>query len=407
MRGGASYGQGVHGRVIDVSSSDASDRDTLQYFLSHAVSQEWVLYIALDNGYRVFRESALSPMCRRVMRVISGMTGGAGRGTRMVAKMFVNDTPSVSKHISPKDAFLAELVTNIRILSAFGTRKAQRLTTIQGVAVGSDALFGISVGEVYFTLQRLCESKLEDMSFFSSRDAVNAFIVDLLNGFAHVHAANIFHGDVKLDNIMFCGGSYKLIDWGYSASFAETRELCATTRTPRNCASPMAWFAWGVPSDSPDGDISHALHLVMNTKIVRRSVFLLPGFRRLVDGAYASYTAQLAALHTTHGLTSAVRVAVIRDLIPSFDLYNFGLVVASIALSSSIGVSDTPLREALLGLSTRLMYYSHPEYVGKDAITAVAWWQQHTAHITVAHHGAHHGAHHRRVTASISAHRRF
>ena len=385
MRGGASYGEGVHGRVIDVASSDPSDHDTLQYFLSQAtglrhrpqaMSQEWVLYIALDRGYRVVRASALSPVCRHVMRVISGL--GAGRGARMVAKMFVNDTSSVSKSISPKEAFLAELVTNMRILSAFGARKAQRLTTIQSVDVGSDALFGISVGDIYFTLQVLCESKLEDMTLFSTRDAVHAFVVDILDGFAHVHAAEIFHGDVKLDNMMFCGGSYKIIDWGYSASFAETRELSVATRTPRNCASPMAWFAWGVPSDSPDGDISHALHLVMNTKIVRRSVFLLPGFRRLVDGAYASYTARLAALHNTHhGLTSAVRVAVIRDLVPSFDLYNFGLVVASIALSSSIGVSDAPFRRALLGLSTRLMYYSHPEFVGNDATAAVAWWRQH------------------------------
>jgi len=387
MRGGALYGMGIHGRVIDIASSDPSDHDTLHSFLSDAEQHEWALYVGTDSGYREVRASAQSPLSRSVMRAcrLNGSGSGSGSGAKMVAKMFVNSSRSLD--ISPKEAFLAELTTNMRVLSAYSAdktgvqrRQNQALTTIRGLAVGaplSGALFGISVGDdVFFTLQTMCESNLDDMSVFVSRESVHAFIIDALDGLKHVHAAEILHGDVKLDNMMLCGGRHNLIDWGYAASFAETRELCTLTRTPRNCASPMAWFAWGA-SGAPHGDISQLLHTVTNAKIVRKSVFVLPGFRRLVDGAYESYVARIAALHKSHnGLTAAVRAVVIRDMIPSFDLYNFGLVVASVALSSAVGTSDAPFREAMLDLSTRLMYCAHPEYVGNDAASAAAWWQE-------------------------------
>jgi serine/threonine protein kinase len=385
MRGGVTYGQGVHGRVIDIASSDPTDCETLHSFLSESKSHMWSLYVVgaagTGTGYHVLQLSARSPLARSVMRAVVSARG------RLVAKMFDSSARQGNgmQHMfamfagSPRDAFLAELVTNVRIVSAYGQSATQSLTTVRGLelaisGIGPATLIaGIAVDDMFCTFQSLCESP-SDM-VFSSRGEVHSFVRDLLDGFQLVHAAEILHGDIKLDNIMRCDGRYKIIDWGASGSFAEIRKLCALTQSPRNCASPMAWFAWGGSDNAPDGNISHALHLVMNAKLVRRTVFLLPGFRRLVDGAYDSYVERVGALFTSHnGLSAAVRLTVIRELIPSFDLYNFGVVIASIALSSSIGASDALFRQSLIAFSTRLMYYAHPEYVGNDAAAAAAWW---------------------------------
>lgn len=83
MRGGALYGMGIHGRVIDIASSDPSDHDTLHSFLSDAEQHEWALYVGTDSGYREVRASAQSPLSRSVMRAcrLNGRGSGSGSGS--------------------------------------------------------------------------------------------------------------------------------------------------------------------------------------------------------------------------------------------------------------------------------------------------------------------------------------
>lgn len=60
----------------------------------------------------------------------------------------------------------------------------------------------------------LCESPLEHLE--KPINQAISTIHNIAKGLSYAHSKNIIHGDVKTSNIMLCGGTYKISDWGLS-----------------------------------------------------------------------------------------------------------------------------------------------------------------------------------------------
>ena len=335
------------------------------------------------TGYDIISVEPKSQLDRAVRSAVKAASG------EFVIKMFVGSDGM--KSISTKDAFDAELATNLRIIDSFGKDAVGRLTTVRGLAIaGIEDVYGIMIeGDeaMFFTLSDRCSESLDTYKF-ESYASVCDMVTQTLEGFEHLARSGMLHADVKEGNIVACsqqkkkkqkqkqkkGGvvSFKLIDWGMTATFDEIRVMYANTQNPRNCASPMAWYAWGISEEHPDSVAAYTIHKIMHAKIVRRaSVFTNPEFRKLTDGAFESFTSKMRRLYSkNNGIDVAVRRAVIRDYVASFDLYNFGLVIASTALSVQSLTVDQ--RQILMDLAVRLTHYNHPEFVGNDASEAAA-----------------------------------
>lgn len=362
------YGQGIHGRVIDVSNGqDRTDKDTFAAYLQEHASDPILMYVLVEHKYQMVSVEHGSDVHRALIRALSKAS------KRLIVKMFVESPKLLANSSTSEESFSSELRTTLRLRAAFGS-DLQRLTVIRSLDVSGMAVEAFAIGRVYFMVNGVCASTIDEHTF-DSYASVCAAIHQILEAFGTLHRAQLLHSDVKGANMMICeSSSFKLIDWGATASFEEIRQLCMQTRAPRNYASPLAWYAWGITDDAPDSAVANSIHLVMHAKIVkRRSLFAHAEYQQLTDGAFRSYRDFLSRAYRRHnGLDASVRGEVLRDMLPSFDLYNFGLVVAGFALS--VECLDVRERQTLMDLAVRLTHYAHPEFVGTDANSARAMW---------------------------------
>ena len=70
----------------------------------------------------------------------------------------------------------------------------------------------------YYFISNRCQKTLDDITTLSDR-SFQKLVADFLQSFAILHGKDYYHGDVKLQNMMYCPQktnkiSYKLIDWG-------------------------------------------------------------------------------------------------------------------------------------------------------------------------------------------------
>ena len=371
--GGYVYGQGVHGRVIDISSTDPEDTDTFASFLEHEWNAKTPLLLYTlkgdGSGYDIVRLEG-SPLLKALKKAVVDASG------KLVAKVFVGSDRSGS--ITVEDAFVAELEVIRRLYNAFGKSKIKRMTAVQGLEVGKDkkkmVVHGLKIAGVFVVFNSKCEADLETHKMNSYSD-VSVMIDQILESLSHIHKEQVLHADIKLSNMMYCGSkSYKLIDWGASATFDEIRALYLATKMPRNIASPMAWFAWGITDDTILVNRKQ-IHKIIHAKMVRRqTLFIRPEFQEFVESSFESYQKALEKLYKKHkGLDTRVRKAIIDTYMPSFDLYNFGLAVMAQALSPNLKLTEKQAA-VLIEFATRLTHYDHAEFVGNDAKVARRLW---------------------------------
>lgn len=337
-------GQGGHGKVVTLVGQDPS---TVSSVMKRA--QETTIIYTHGTGRK------LSQIWRKVAS--PGLVVSLKKALKLSASFML------AKHVPKVESFYAELLMNSRILKVF----KHTTTSVRTLDVDDIHCLGVRIktnkGETFnFVFTEWCQQEmLDDLTFLKSID-LNAFVHNILTSLKDLHLNRLIHADIKLDNIMVCGRSFKLNDWGETASFEEMRQILRGSYRSGGMRSPAAWVAMGV--DKPGGSISVLMHLTIHGRFFGGKTSL--DIVRLTIDTYDSY------MRFTKSKTSEFWYS--DKALVSYDLYSFGLVLAR--LSFSIEADDRILGVTLRELAYRLVFYDHPEFLGfKGASAALEWWK--------------------------------
>jgi hypothetical protein len=369
--GGREFGRGLHGYTMTVRGR-SRDHATLTAELAKA-PLPWTLWClpvrsarAAAAPHRVeLRDAASASAFLRVL----GLAGSE----RTVAKRFMSGVRAGRAEV----AFAHELAMNQRVRAAYGGEAdaARRFTTlVSPLRWRGEEVIAIHVprADAYYTLGERCDVPLDKLAFEARH--IEPFVTQILGSFARLHAGGLVHADVKLDNMILCGAdTFKLIDWGATLTLEGLREVYRRTLSPKNSASPMAWFAWGL------GPLAPQTSLIVIAKMPRCGALLLESsrFRAFCRSLRASYRTAIERLVAgAPGRSEAhTRMAVVRAHARSFDLFNFGLLLESIACWRGAAHLGVALDARVSGLARRLTHYADPEFLGNDAQAALRWWR--------------------------------
>jgi hypothetical protein len=348
-------GRGKHGTAVTFTGSDPNtlletlkrsdvSRITLFYSASASASQIWSMPITTQTSL----SSKLLASVRK-------------HGPHMIAKRFED-----------YDAFHIEIFMNVRIADAYGRRNAEMTTIAMLPLDSSHSLCGLTVpmsdGQTYhFSFGQRCSRSGSEVEF-DDPASIDHFVRDILKSFAVLHGAKILHGDVKLDNLMYCPlqRRFKLIDWGASVGFRDAREMFSRMTRPKNMSSPAFWVAWGL--DDPGSTLGRMLHIAMHAKLGSAVQYNVE-FARICLEAYDSF---LRFSVSEDDLQTTLRGDA---FLASYDLYNMGIMLLLLLQYSKAGRAAPVLHAAVLELVRRLMFYDHPQFLGsKGADAALAWW---------------------------------
>eukprot|EP00798_Chlamydomonas_sp_ICE-L_P012887 gene12887-biopygen12837 len=215
----------------------------------------------------------------------------------------------------------------------------------------------------------------------SSDADMDKFVRETLENFDVIHRAGIIHGDVKLDNMIYCAKDdrYRLIDWGKTADHADMlARYVDNTRFGfvNNTSSPMAWFCSG---------LNYAASLVFMTMIVTRHmerVAMCPPMRALVAHAYTSFNLAVRSILGGNPLfkldkvtNKKLRLDLLDRYAQSFDLYDIGLILTAF-VCIYVDALSVRMRERALALAFRLVDYGDPSAHLSTARDALQWWVQ-------------------------------
>jgi serine/threonine protein kinase len=381
--GGRELGRGVTARTIEISnSSDATDTDTFKHILVSALAdvkktksrRAWILYV-------------LEKKKNGMTRVKLTTSGEKEQFCSNVLNTKVSDK-FVCKDLNSATAFYEEIRTAellFRNVSASGLAKATTFSSIPfkhfnvvGLDLGGKAILSRDSGFYVFSLR--CSMSAASKGISSDAD-MDKFVRETLENFDVIHRAGVIHGDVKLDNMIYCAKDdrYRLIDWGKTADHAEMlARYVDNTRFGfvNNTSSPMAWFCSGM---------NYAASLVFMTMIVTRHmerVAMCPPMRALVAHAYTSFNLAVRSILGGNPLfkldkvtDKKLRLDLLDRYAQSFDLYDIGLILTAFVCIYDDALS-VRMRERALALAFRLVDYGDPSAHLSTARDALRWWVQ-------------------------------
>eukprot|EP00798_Chlamydomonas_sp_ICE-L_P032836 gene32836-biopygen2892 len=294
----------------------------------------------------------------------------------------------VCKDLNSATAFNEEIRTAellFRNVSASCLAKATTFSSIPfkrfnvvGIDLCGKAILSRDRGFYVFSLR--CSMSATSKGISSDAD-MDKFVRETLENFDVIHRAGIIHGDVKLDNMIYCAKDdrYRLIDWGKTADHADMlARYVDNTRFGfvNNTSSPMAWFCRG---------LNYAASLVFMTMIVTRHmerVAMCPPMRALVAHAYTSFNLAVRSILGGNPLFKLdkvtykkLRLDILDRYAQSFDLYDIGLILTAFVCIYDDALS-VRMRERALALAFRLVDYGDPSAHLSTARDALRWWVQ-------------------------------
>lgn len=364
--GGNVYGQGLHGRTIDVIPLSKDDKLNMVSTLSSASrSPAWIAYV-FDAPSSSRKSSTASTEARKTGLSLKKKRMTAVEMDALVAAL--RSEPSfktmVAKETTETASFEEELKMNDRILRAYGTRGAAEFTTLRVVEFKGKQLAGIRVPSegLHYTLQTRCQKPLDKFKF-EEPSQVRAFLRDIVASFDRLHRAGFLHADVKRDNMIFCADGaphkFRLIDWGSSTSAERLRKAYLSDGTyarPKNCLSPIAWFVYGA------APVAKWITFGRAAMLHGAAFATSPEFRQFATEAVETAKEcvdRIVDETNEEGFASiqqlkARRLAFDRHW-KSFDLFNLGLIVAEIACTTPGGQKDAKLHARCMRIAKKLV----------------------------------------------------
>ncbi len=217
MDGGAIYGSGKKGRVMDVACVDSESLcSKLVAAIQNTGLPEVEIY-TLDGKQRFLTDS-------ETLEFISAMANEK----ELVAKEYLIASRA------PTD-FKNE-ITMILTLQKYMKGHLDKFTT---VGTFQKNIIGVVVDSKYYTFFRKCGKNVYGLFPTLKRRNIDMLIENILSTLVHLNK-HMFHMDLKLNNIIWCESTqrYTLIDWEKSVEKDELRHL---TLTHGKAVYPNTW----------------------------------------------------------------------------------------------------------------------------------------------------------------------
>jgi serine/threonine protein kinase len=203
-----------------------------------------------------------------------------------------------------KDNYRTEIQENRKIIGLYGP-EAKNYLTIYPISGFRDldilgAVFTLRHRRtVYMLFGHRCNNHYDVKP--------TKMVKDLLKSLVVLQKSKYLHNDIKLENIVLCGSTYKLIDWGQAGGFHQFHmgDMIGT--------SPIKWYMMGYPNVFTDNIMA------LRTQMVNSSFKFSKLFREVNEQVQTEYHEVIGS-----GISYA---ALVKRYVPSFDVFMVGMLL--------------------------------------------------------------------------------
>ncbi len=228
-----------------------------------------------------------------------------------------------------KPIFQRELDIYRVFASKFPKQFLETATTLTSIPLKSISYMGIQIDQKYYIFQRKCEqtflSKIKSLTASEIKQMIHSILVSLVE----YQKQELFHNDIKPDNIMVCSGAYTLIDYGKVLTYKDMKRIY-TTKTEEEQpygsdfnTSPLAFYIYKKSLKS----VFNTLPIATILTIVNKYPFSISTLQR-----YLHFYEQNVLLPYTQYVdeANASREKLFETFVYSFDVYAVGIMIAQI-----------------------------------------------------------------------------
>lgn len=208
--GGRRYGAGRKGTVYNLACTD--DKSSCHNIVANP-GHKLIVYTFDNKRFQVLKDE------------IPNFIASLSAQTSLVAKRFAQKGP-----------FLNEVKSFYNLKEIFGPEGVFTYTTYQYFTFDKSKIIGFEYGKYYYIINEKCSYTVFDKVHQLSRPQVDELIQDVFEIMSKYVAKDYFHGDIKLDNVMYCGGNsrhdkrFKLIDYEFGRVFKTLKPKLLTRK---------------------------------------------------------------------------------------------------------------------------------------------------------------------------------
>jgi hypothetical protein len=226
LKGGSVLGEGSHGKVYNVSSQYEDDLKTIYNKLKKNISniQNIKLHTKSDKSEIIIEEKD------DIEKFINYLKNRK----RIIGKYF---KPKYFVNVS--EIFETELESTRNVIKYY-KNDLKKYTTIEPLTYKSIEFYGITVNysnsKMYILFQRKCESYKP-----THKTKILKMTQDILESISILQKNHKTHNDLKMNNMVYCNGTYKLIDWGNVLNTTFDKYIEGSGMT----SSPIKFYIFG------------------------------------------------------------------------------------------------------------------------------------------------------------------
>ncbi len=223
MKGGLLLGEGAQGKAYTVSSENEEDKQTIYDILKKNISsiQSIELHTRNEDSEGIIKDND----------DINDFVNYLGKVKGFIGKIF-----KYKYFGSSKKTFEKELDEIRNVIKYYG-KYNEEYTTLIPLKYKYLEFIGITVkyktSSQFIVFNKKCKNKF--------KIDILKLVEDLLESLVILQKSKIIHNDIKLDNIVYCNGKYKLIDWGNIMDMSFKKQIKGTFMT----GSPIKFYLLG------------------------------------------------------------------------------------------------------------------------------------------------------------------
>jgi serine/threonine protein kinase len=347
--GGAIYGKGAKGRVMDLACVDSKSfcHTLVSAMTDRTGLPEITVYSLKDKQRRLTNKESL--------QFLSALSAAEG----LLVKQFTRGTTKAATN------FANEFEGIQTLHSIFGDTGVLQHTTI--AFLGGD-IVGFALGHTdYYVLNRKCGKDVGSLMASLTLHEINKMLEQVLRTLDILVRHDFFHKDLKLDNILWCPDTrrYTVIDWDHGLKRSQLERMLVRDRDGDAygsglTASPIAIFLDTGKTQATKYASSLAVYAYMN--FIRKQSMSLTQARAFMAFVEERVQKPVKALLST----KPSRASLFRRYYRNFDVYSLGICLALLVFTR-----DLP--HDYLELADSMVNVSHPRfaYTPADALSYV------------------------------------